>query len=106
MAVLKKIKSSTLMETLVATVLIVVVFMVSSLILNNTLKSTLNNSTKSINTYIKELHYLELNNKITIPYNTVFNEWSIDIFNDGNNVTIEASKKDNSKTIKKTYAKR
>ena len=35
MVVLKKIKASTLMETLVATVLIIVVFMAASMILNN-----------------------------------------------------------------------
>jgi|SRR5690606_9738720 len=102
MVILKKIKSSTLIETLVASVIIVIIFVVSSLILNNVFLSVTKNNATPIHTYLKELHYLKINNKISLPFSTEFKEWSIDIFVDNTNLIIEATHKKN-KTIIKTY---
>lgn len=82
MAILEKIKGSTLMETLVATVLIVVIFMISSMILNNLFLNTQNNETGSIETYLTELQYLYHNEKIELPYHEDFKEWNISVFAD------------------------
>lgn len=79
MVILKKIKASTLMETLVATVLIVVVFMISSMILNNLFYNSIKNNTRGIETYLSELEYLYKNEKIMVPYYDDYNTWSITI---------------------------
>jgi len=48
MALLGKIKASTLMETMVATVLIIIIFMMASLIMNSVFISNINGSTSSV----------------------------------------------------------
>lgn len=79
MAVLKKIKASTLMETLVATVLIVVVFMISSMLLNNLFYNSIKDNTRVIDSHLNELQYLYQNNKLILPYYDDYNSWSISI---------------------------
>ncbi len=79
MVVLKKIRASTLMETLVASVLIVVAFMLASMILNNLFSSNIKSNTRSIETHLNEMEYLYVNDKIVVPYNDVFGQWHISI---------------------------
>ena len=86
MAVLKKIKGSTLMETLVATVLIVIVFMVSSMILNNVFSNSVNSDKRAIDTRLNELMYLTSHHRLQVPYREDLKPWSIDI-------TLDAGKK-------------
>lgn len=106
MVVLKKIKSSTLMETLVATVLIIIVFVITSMILNNIFSSSIKSNTKEIDTYLKELEYLYQHNKIDIPYKEELNNWevSIDAYLEGGKsiVEFEANNRQTNKTITKT----
>ncbi|TXD83445.1 hypothetical protein ESY86_09570 [Subsaximicrobium wynnwilliamsii] len=91
MALLKKIKASTLMETLVATVLIVIIFMLSSMILNTIFSSSIKNNTQSISTYLNELHYLQKHKKIELPYYEDFENWRISIvkFSEDNKKSLE-----------------
>ncbi len=79
MVVLKKIKASTLMETLVASVLIVLVFMISSMILNNLFSNSVKNDTRAIDTYLSELHYKYINGHIKLPYHDDYTPWQISI---------------------------
>lgn len=79
MVVLKKVKASTLMETLVATVLLVVVFMIASMILNNLFSNTIKSNTRAIEAHLKELEYLYINKKLDIPYQDDFKSWEITI---------------------------
>ncbi len=79
MDVLKKIKSATLVESLVATVLIVVIFVVSSLVINNLLLNGFNNNTTEIENRMYELEYECQNKKIKLPYNESFLDWEISI---------------------------
>lgn len=79
MVVLKKIKASTLMETLVATVLLVVIFMLASLILNNLFSNTINSNTDAIDNYLNELEYLYLNEEIEVPFYDDFKNWEINM---------------------------
>ncbi|QLE02052.1 hypothetical protein HX109_10980 [Galbibacter sp. BG1] len=79
MALLKKIKGSTLMETMIATVLIVVVFMISSLVLNNILFNQIHNNTMEIDNHIRVLEYKILNKQLSEPYSEDFNNWQIEI---------------------------
>lgn len=79
MDVLRKIKSATLVESLVATVLIVVIFIVSSLVINNLLLNGFNNNTTEIENRLYELEYEYQNNKIILPYNETYQNWEISV---------------------------
>lgn len=79
MAVLKKLKGSTLMETMVATVLIIVIFMISSLILNNIFSGYVQGSMRSLENRIRELEYKVINGNMKIPYYEVYENWELEI---------------------------
>ena len=81
MVVLKKIKASTLVETITASVIIIIVFGIASLTLNNVFASTIKNDTNQIENYIHKLEYQYINNKISIPYNETFDKWELNIVN-------------------------
>jgi len=103
MVVLKKIKASTLMETLVATVLIIVVFMIASMTLNNLFANSIKNSTSDIDAYLNELEYLYHNEKLVLPYHDAFAAWNISIVaikdTQNNTVLMNATHKNTKKTI-------
>ena len=103
MALLKKIKASTLMETLVATVLIIVVFMIASMILNNLFSNTIKSNTRVIDAHLNELQYLYLNKKLTVPYLHDFNMWDVSIEpieeHNKNSIVFSAKNRNTNKTI-------
>ncbi len=103
MALLKKIKASTLMETLVATVLIVVIFMVSTMVLNNLLLGNIRQNTEIAQERLHVLEYQYKNNGLTIPYYEDFESWQISISKDENNglsiITLEAENPRTKKTV-------
>ncbi|MCF6318180.1 MAG: hypothetical protein L3J83_02710 [Proteobacteria bacterium] len=105
MVVLKKIKASTLMETLVATVLIVVVFMISSMILNNLFSNSIKNNTRAIDAHLNELQYRYQNEKLMLPYQDDFKAWkvSIESFKENGQTTVlfEALNTNTNKTLEK-----
>ena len=78
MAVLsKKVKASTLMETLVASVLIVIIFMVASLVLNNVLVSHTKYATDEIEAKLNELEYRAGLGQLRYPYQENHGDWDI-----------------------------
>jgi hypothetical protein len=79
MAVLKKIKASTLMETLVATVLIVIVFMTSSMILNNLFTNNIQFNQNKIQQELHRLQYKNQNEQLVIPYYNDLGDWAIEV---------------------------
>ncbi|GGB73401.1 hypothetical protein GCM10007424_11640 [Flavobacterium suaedae] len=79
MALLKKIKSATLIETLTATVLIVIVFIVASLILNNLLFNSFQAKTHNVETRINELRYQVQHNTLKLPYQEELGNWNIEL---------------------------
>ncbi len=79
MVVLKKIKSATLIETLVATVLIVIIFMIASLSLNSVFANTVLNNTNTIENHLHQLEYQTDNQMIPVPYNDSMEDWNIEI---------------------------
>ncbi len=101
MAVLKRIKGATLMETLTATVLIVIVFMLASMILNNLFSNTIKNNTQTIETHLNELNYLQQNDQLRLPYTDTFKHWEVSItaYTQGN-TTITEFEATNTKTNK------
>lgn len=68
MALLKKIKAASLVESLTASVIIVVVFMIASISFNNVFSNTGKSDTHLIDNRIKEIIYLQEHNKITFPF--------------------------------------
>lgn len=79
MAVLKKIKASTLMETLVATVLIVVVFMVSSMVLNNLFANSIGLNENEVRQELMRLQYQYQNDQLRLPYHAELGDWEIQV---------------------------
>ena len=83
MALLKKIKASSLMETMVATVLIVIIFMVASLVMNSLVvaKSKAGDSQR-IREHLKKLEYQYLNQQIETPHAEQWENWEITVLED------------------------
>lgn len=106
MVVLKKVKASTLMETLVASILIVVIFMLASMILNNLFSHSIKTNTKAIDTYLNEMEYLSINDEITMPFYDNFEAWTItaqrQILNKQGVIVIEATHPDRKQNISRT----
>ena len=96
MVVLKKLKASTLMETMVATVLIVVIFMFSSLILNSLFSAQVKGNLQPIKSHLDQLEYQYVNQKINLPYYEEWKTWDITISASQNIVQIEAVEKQDS----------
>ncbi|WP_431160672.1 hypothetical protein [Flagellimonas beolgyonensis] len=77
MAQLRKIKASTLMETLVATVLIVIVFMMASMTLNALFANTVANNTHEVEQELLFLRYLYENGQLQLPYYDELRDWEV-----------------------------
>lgn len=90
MVVLRKLKASTLMETMVATVLIVVIFMLSSLVLNALFSSQVKSNVQPIQSHLQQLEYQYVNQKIVLPYYEEWESWNISMEILKNSVYIEA----------------
>ncbi|CAG2532849.1 hypothetical protein MAR621_03043 [Maribacter dokdonensis] len=82
MVVLKKIRASSLMETLVATVLIVIIFMISSMVLNNIISGNIRQNTEKIEERMNRLEYEFKNRAIALPYQEDFETWHISMLED------------------------
>lgn len=79
MVVLKKLKSATLIETLIATVLIIVVFLIASLVINNLFFNTFHQKKELAEAKLNELEYACLNGAIQLPYEEEIENWTITI---------------------------
>jgi len=73
----KRIKATTLMETLVATSIIIIVFVVASLVLNNTYRSIVKRDSFAIDNRIEKLEYLYKNDKLQLPYNETYQNYEL-----------------------------
>ncbi|TBN04456.1 hypothetical protein EYD45_07515 [Hyunsoonleella flava] len=106
MVVLKKVKASTLMETLVASILIVVIFMMASMIFNNLFSYSIKTSTRVIDTHLNEMEYLFINEEVTTPLYDDFEAWTItaerQILNKEDVIVIEATHQDRKQNISRT----
>ncbi|WP_299535758.1 hypothetical protein [Ulvibacterium sp.] len=106
MAVLKRVKASTLMETLVATVLIVVIFMISSMLLNNLFSNTLKGSDRQMEEGLNQLIYAYGHGKLGLPYYEEMGDcvFSVTVINQNGTETIrfEVTDQLSQKTIGKS----
>ncbi len=87
MVILKKLKASTLIETVTASIIIIIVFTIASLTLNNVFSNTITRDTSRIRNYINKLEYEYLNKKITIPYKEIHKNWEISVTSQKENLT-------------------
>lgn len=79
MVVLKRIKASTLMETLVATVLIVIIFMISSLLLNSMFSNSIQGRSQHITERLHQLKYEYNTTNSKTPYYEEIDDWELSI---------------------------
>lgn len=79
MVILRKVKSATLIETLIATVLIVIVFLLSAMIINSIFFNTFHQKKDVVVNRLDELEYNCINNSIILPYQEEYENWIIQI---------------------------
>lgn len=68
MVVLKKIRASSLVETLTASVIIVVIFMITSFSFNNVFLNTIKSDDEQLTNRIGEIKYLTRYERIKFPF--------------------------------------
>ena len=99
----KKIKASTLMETLVATSILIIVFVVSSLVLNTVFRNVVTNNTFGVQNRMEELQYLYKHEQIKLPSEENYKNYRITIDRELRStvhyLVIEASHSSTSKVI-------
>lgn len=101
MFIFKKIRSATLVETLIASAIIMIVFLIASLSLNNVFKGVVKNNDAQFQNRIKELTYFTKNNKVALPFYEETEQWDIVIETQEGVITMEAlHKPSNSKKEK------
>ncbi|MEM7087112.1 MAG: hypothetical protein AAF489_13075 [Bacteroidota bacterium] len=79
MALLKKIKGATLIETLIASALIVLVFLVASLSFNNIFGGVSKRNDHKYLNRVKELTYFANHKQLTLPFEEDTPQWTITI---------------------------
>lgn len=77
MVVLRKLKASSLIETLTASVIIVIVFMVASLSFNNVFLNTIRSNSVALNSRLDEIKYLAENENLALPFYEEEQYWII-----------------------------
>lgn len=95
MALLKKIKGATLVETLVASSLIVLVFLIASLSFNNIFQGVAKNNDRNYQNRVKELTYLSYHQKINLPFEEETPQWTITIMEYPAGLLLEGTYKPN-----------
>lgn len=87
MAILKKIKASSLNEVLVASVIIILVFGITMAVLSNLMKNFIINDTHKEELMLQELIYNYRNNNLALPYLSQDENWSIAVHQEKENQT-------------------
>src|SRR5690606_8321693 len=100
MVILKKIRSATLVETMVASVIIVIVFLIASLSLNNIFRGTINSDDAALRNRINELTYFVNNEKIKIPFYEDTPLWDIVVEKREEKTVMEILNKKNGKEVR------
>ncbi len=77
MDVLKKIKGTTLVETIVASVVIALVFGLATMLVNSVLKTTATNDTSASNYALNKLMYQYKNKAVEVPFREEFDTFEI-----------------------------
>lgn len=89
MVKLKKIKASSLIETLTASVIIMVVFMIASFSFNNVFLNTIKSDDALLRNRIQEITYFTKNRKISFPFYEEKEYWIFSGIKNGEVVSFE-----------------
>lgn len=89
----KRVKGSTLIETMVASVLIVLIFMIASLLMNNLIRGQVQGEDRVIRETFHELEYRSIYQLLEYPYYETVEEWEIVLHQvgEGENIRIMAT---------------
>lgn len=100
MAILiKKIKATTLVESLVSSAIILIVFVFSSLSLNSLFSGSVRSDDSQLQNRIQELSYLYNNDKLSLPYDEETDQWELILLNKEDVVIIEGENKRSSESF-------
>lgn len=99
MALLKKIRGATLIETLVASAIILIVFVFATLSLNNIFLNSVRNNDSALQNHLRELEYLSIHKKIAVPYYESNQDWDISIDAKEKKFSFNVTNKKNGKEI-------
>ena len=99
MVILKKVRSATLVETMVASVIIVIVFLIASLSVNNIFRGTINSDDSALSNRVNELTYFIKNEKVNIPFYEDNILWDIAVEKRDAGTVMEVLNKKNGKEI-------
>lgn len=100
MVILKKVRSATLVETMVASVIIVIVFLIASLSVNNIFRGTINSDDSALRNRVQELTYFVQYEKINLPFYEDTPLWDIAIENREAGKVMEVMNKKNGKEVR------
>ena len=97
-ALLKKIRAATLIETLIASGIVLIVFTIGSLSLNNVFQSVVKHNESPFQNKVKELTYLAKNQALELPFYEDTPTWDIAIEKIDSRIQIEARYKPTEET--------
>jgi len=101
----KKVRGSSLIETLIATIMILFVFGIALTTITNTLERTVKSNTRFVDHELNRLEYMYRNSQLQVPDQIDIKDWQIDIKrekeNDLNFIVFAAKNKTNSKEKKR-----
>ena len=97
MVVLKKIKGSALLESIIATVIVMVVFVSATLIINTIFKSIIKNNNDALTNRIEAVVYFSKHKKIAVPFYEETAFWEISITPQESRLLMKATNKKNEK---------
>jgi len=97
MVILKKLKASSLLETLTASVIIVIVFMIASFSFNNVFLNSIRSDDTSLKNRIHEITYFIKHDKLKFPFYEDAEYWIISGERKGSESYFEIRNKRNTK---------
>lgn len=97
MVILKKLKASSLLETLIASVIIVVVFMIASFSFNNVFLNSIKSNDTLLKNRVHEITYFLKYDKVSFPFYEDAEYWIISGERKGSTAYFEIRNKRNTK---------
>ncbi|MEM7185481.1 MAG: hypothetical protein AAF466_02385 [Bacteroidota bacterium] len=89
MAVLKKIRAATLVETLVASALVVLVFIVASASFNSIFQGVIKSNDQNFEARLQEITYQVNHSRLELPYSETTKQWEISVWKEAEVVWLE-----------------
>jgi uncharacterized protein YpmB len=97
MVILKKLKASSLLETLTASVIIVILFMIASFSFNNVFLNSIKSDDTSLKNRIQEITYFLKHDELNLPFYEDEEYWTISGERKGDKAYFKIQNKRNTK---------